>query len=43
MRAKRRKNKAALIVIIVLIALIAVFFGNAIYKTIHKKIGRAHV
>ncbi len=37
MRAKRRKNKAALIVIIVLIALIAVFFGNAIYKTVHKK------
>lgn len=37
MRAKRRKNKAALIVIIVLFALIAVFFGNAIYKTVHKK------
>ena len=38
MRVRRRKkNKTALIVIVVLIALIALIFGNVIYKTAHKK------
>lgn len=38
MRVRRRKNnKAAVIVIVILIALIALIFGNAVYKSVHKK------
>lgn len=36
-KTRSRKNKTAIIVIILLIALIAVFFGNAFYKTVRQK------